>query len=79
MILQAREFATWVLLANVVAWPVAYFAVGQWLQGFAYRVSPGIQPAVMAIVFSMSIALLSVGYKAVRAALADPIDSLRYE
>jgi len=79
VIIQAREFAVWVLLANAVAWPAAYYAVGRWLQGFAYRVSPGIEPALIAAVFSLSIAVLSVGYKAVRAALANPVDSLKYE
>ncbi len=79
VIIQAREFAAWVLLANAVAWPAAYYAIGRWLQGFAYRVSPGIEPALMAVVFSLTIALLSVGYKAIRAALADPVESLKYE
>ena len=79
VIIQAREFAAWVLLANAVAWPAAYFAVGRWLQGFAYRASPGIGPAVLAAMFSLSIAMLSVGYKSIRAALANPVDSLKYE
>ncbi len=79
VLIQTREFATWVLLANAVAWPVAYYAVGRWLQGFAYRVSPGIGPAALAVLFSFSVALLSVGYKAVRAALTNPVDSLKYE
>jgi len=75
----SREFAIWVLVANAVAWPAAYFAAGRWLQGFAYRVSPGIEPAALAAAFSVTVALLAVGYKAVRAARANPVDSLKYE
>jgi len=53
--------------------------VGRWLQGFAYHVRPGVAPAVIAAVFSLAVALLSVGYKAVRASVANPVDSLKYE
>ncbi len=77
--IQTREFAAWVLVANVIAWPLAYYAAGQWLQGFAYRIRLNIEPAVMAVLFSLSVALLSVAYKAVRAAHANPVDSLKYE
>jgi putative ABC transport system permease protein len=76
---QTRDFAVWVLLANVVAWPAVYYAVGRWLRGFAYHVTPGAGPAALAAVFSLSVALLAVGYKAVRASLANPVDSLKYE
>jgi putative ABC transport system permease protein len=76
---QTREFGFWVLLANIIAWPAAYFAVGRWLQGFAYHVRPGVAPALIAAVFSLAVALLAVGYKAFRASLANPIDSLKYE
>lgn len=79
VMIQTREFAAWVLMANVVAWPLAYYVAGQWLQGFAYRISPGAGPAVMAVLFSLSVALLSVVYKAIRAASANPVDSLKHE
>jgi putative ABC transport system permease protein len=74
-----REFALWVLAANTIAWPAAYFAVGKWLRGFAYHVRPGVAPAVLAAAFSLAVALLAVGYKAVRASQANPVDSLKYE
>ena len=79
VLMQSREFLGWVLAANVIALPAAYFAAGRWLQGFAYRVRPGIAPAALAAAFSLGIAFLSVGYKAVQAARANPVDSLRYE
>ncbi len=79
VLIQTREFAVWILVANAIAWPLAYYAAGQWLQSYAYRVSPGLEPAVLAAIFSLLVALLSVVYKAVRAALANPVESLKYE
>ncbi|HOW85478.1 MAG TPA: ABC transporter permease [Candidatus Aminicenantes bacterium] len=79
VLMQSREFLVWVLAANVLAWPAAYFAAGRWLRGFAYRISPGIGPALLALLFSVLMALLSVTYKAVRAATENPAESLRYE
>jgi hypothetical protein len=79
VLMQSREFLGWVLVANAIALPAAYFAAGRWLRGFAYRVDPGIAPALLAVVFSAAVAFLSVAYKAVQAARANPIDSLKYE
>jgi len=79
VLMQSREFLAWVLAANAVAWPAAYIAAGRWLHGFAYRVRPGATPALLAAAFSLVVAFLCVAYKAVRAATANPGDSLRYE
>jgi len=79
VLMQVREFLAWVLAANALALPAAYLAAGSWLQGFAYRVEPGIAPALLAAAFSLIIALLSVSYKAIRAAQANPADALRFE
>jgi putative ABC transport system permease protein len=77
--LLAKEFVLLVILANLIALPVAYFAMNRWLQGFAYKMN--IHPIifVLAAMISLSIALLTVSYQATRAALANPVDSLRYE
>ena len=77
--LLSREFVKWVAVANIVAWPAAYFAARQWLQGFAYRVPIGVAPFVLSAALALAIALLTVSYQAVRAALADPVKALRYE
>lgn len=79
VLLQSREFLAWVLLANAIAWPAASIAAGRWLKGFAYRAGLGITPALLAAAFSLLVALLAVGYKAVQAAQANPADSLRFE
>jgi putative ABC transport system permease protein len=77
--LLSREFTKGVVAANLVAWPAAYFASKQWLEGFAYRVPVGIVPFVVSAALALAIALLTVSYQAVRAALTDPVRSLRYE
>jgi len=77
--MQSKEFLAWVLAANALAWPAAYLAAGKWLEGFAYRVRPGISPALVAAAFSLVVAFLSVAFKAARAAGANPTESLRYE
>jgi putative ABC transport system permease protein len=75
----STEFTKWVLLANVVAWPLAYWAMHSWLSGFAYRTTIGIWPFLLAAAASLVIALLTVSLQAIRAAAADPVKSLRHE
>ena len=77
--LLSRSFLTWVLVANVVAWPVAYIVMNRWLEHFAYRLNVGAGTFVQTAVLSIVIALLTVSYQSIKAALADPVDSLRYE
>ena len=77
--LLSREFVKWVAIANLIAWPAAYFAAKQWLQGFAYRITIGIAPFVLSAALALTVALVTVSYQAVRSALANPVKSLRYE
>jgi len=77
--LLSREFTKWVVVANLIAWPAAYFATRQWLQGFAYRVPIGAAPFVLSASLALGVALVTVSYQAVRSALSDPVKSLRYE
>jgi putative ABC transport system permease protein len=77
--LLTKEFSKWLLLANIIAWPVAYFVMRKWLQGFAYRTSIGFYIFVLSAVIALAIALITVSYQALKAAKADPVESLRYE
>jgi putative ABC transport system permease protein len=79
--LLSGEFTGLVLVANLLAWPVAYLAMNRWLGGFAYRIELASQLAwfLLAGVLSVVIAWLTVGFQAVKAAMADPVRSLRYE
>jgi putative ABC transport system permease protein len=75
----SKEFTRWVILSNVIAWPIAYYAMSKWLENFAYRTSIGLWTFVLAAVLTLLIALITVTFLVVRAAIANPIDSLRYE
>jgi putative ABC transport system permease protein len=78
-VLLSKEFTKWVFIANVVAWPLAYYMMTKWLQNFAYRIGLGLWPFVLAAVLAFAIALITVSYQSIKAALTNPVDSLRYE
>jgi putative ABC transport system permease protein len=79
--LLSREFTWLVLAANLIAWPLAYIAMGKWLKNFAYRIemTSVLWLFPLAGVLALVFAWVTVGYQAIRAAHANPIDSLRYE
>jgi len=79
LLLLSKEFSKWVLFANLIAWPVAYFMMHRWMQNFAYRTRIGFWPFLLSALLAFIIALFTVSYQSVRAALADPVDCLRYE
>jgi putative ABC transport system permease protein len=73
------EFVGLVSLSNIVAWPVAYFIMYKWLQNFAYRVGIRWEIFILAGALAIGIALLTVSYQALKSALSNPVNSLRYE
>jgi putative ABC transport system permease protein len=73
------EFLRWVVLANLIAWPLTWIIMGRWLQGFAYRTTVGLWPLASAALIAVAIALVTVSCKAVRSAAANPADTIRYE
>ena len=75
----SREFMVLVLIANVIAWPVAWYVMSRWLENFAYRIDLGIGVFILAGVLALVIALATVSYQAVKAATANPVEALRYE
>ncbi len=77
--LLSGEFAKWVLIANLVSWPLAYLFLRQWLDGFAYRTSIAFGIFLISGLASFVIALLTVSYQAIRAARTNPVQALRYE
>ena len=77
--LLTREFAKWVVIANLLAWPIAYFSANAWLQKFAYRIEPGWTVFLFAAVLALATALLTVSWQAIRSALANPVKALQYE
>ena len=79
VVLLSKDFVRLVGLAYVVAAPLAYLAVHRWLDSFAYRIEISWTIFLMAGLAALGVALLAVSYQSVRAALADPVESLRYE
>lgn len=78
-VLLSREFLKWVALANLIAWPVAYFAMHKWLQNFAFRVGIGWEIFLASAGAALAISILTVSSQSIKAAVANPADSLRYE
>ncbi len=79
VVLLAKDFALLVLVGFGVAAPVAWLAMSRWLDGFAYRIGLGPGLFLLAGVLTLVVALLTVSVHALRAATADPVQSLRYE
>ncbi len=77
--LLSKEFTILVLLANLFGWPVAYFLMHNWLENFAYRVNIGFWIFIIAAIVAFVIALVTISFQAMKAALTNPIESLRYE
>jgi putative ABC transport system permease protein len=79
VVLLSKDFSRWVLLANLFAWPAAYYITEKWLQGFAYRIRLGAGPFLLASVSALAVALLTVSFQSVKAATANPVDAIRHE
>jgi putative ABC transport system permease protein len=74
-----RQFVFWILLANLVAWPVAYMILHRWLQNFAYHISPEWWMFCAAGGLTLLIAFITIGAQSIKAAIANPVKSLRTE
>ncbi|WKN42168.1 ABC transporter permease [Tunicatimonas pelagia] len=79
LVLFSKEFIVLVGIAFMLAAPIAYYLMQQWLMNFTYQIDIGASTFVVAIGFSALVALLTVSYQSVKAALANPVDSLRNE
>jgi putative ABC transport system permease protein len=77
--LLSKDFIKLVLAANLIAWPIAYVAMNKWLQNFAYRIDFNWWVFAMAGGLTVAIALITVSFQAIKAALANPVEALRYE
>lgn len=75
----SREYIVLVTIGNLIAWPVAYLMMKSWLDNFAYRTSLALWVFITAALLSLTVALLTVSYRSLKAALSNPVDSLRYE
>jgi putative ABC transport system permease protein len=78
-VLLSKDFLKLVLIAFVIAVPLAWYAMNQWLENFAYRIGLEWWVFALAGVAAIAIATLTVSYQSVRAALSNPVESLRSE
>ncbi len=76
---MSKEFVMLVIVANVIIWPIAYFLMNRWLESFAYRVDIAWWTFVMTGLSILVVSLLTVGWQIIRAATANPVNSLRHE
>jgi len=79
VVLLSKDFVKLILFAIVIAIPLCWWAMDAWLQGFAYRISIGTMVFLEAGLISLAIALLTIGWQSIKAAMGNPIDSLRSE
>ncbi|MCB0748664.1 MAG: FtsX-like permease family protein, partial [Ignavibacteriae bacterium] len=77
--LLCRDFLLLVIIASFIAWPISYYILGGWLESFAYRINLSSWMFVVSGLLTMVVALVTVGWQAVKAAIANPVDSLRNE
>lgn len=79
IVILSSQFLKWVLIANLIAWPVVWFALNRWLQNFAFHIEQNVLYFLLATVIALVTAQLTVLYQAFTAARTNPVDSLRYE
>ena len=77
--LVSKEYIGLVAISNVISWPMAYYFMNKWLQNFVYRINLSIWIFILSGLTALVIALLTVSFQSIKAAMANPVDSLRYE
>jgi putative ABC transport system permease protein len=78
-VMLSREYIKWILLSALIASPIAWYAMNKWLETFAYRIELGPWVFILAAVIALAIGLITVGWQALKSAVANPVKALRYE
>ena len=79
LIMLVKDFTNWVIIANIIAWPITYYVITKWLENFAYRIEINYWLFLLGGIIAFLIALGTVGFQAIKSATANPVDSLRSE
>ncbi|MFC1898281.1 ABC transporter permease [Candidatus Cloacimonadota bacterium] len=77
--LLSKEFTKWVIISNIIAWPVSYYIMSKWLSNYAYKTELSLVIFVSSGLVALIIALLTVSIQTIKAANSNPIDALKYE
>lgn len=78
-LLLSKDFIKWIIIANIIAWPAAYYFMNRWLQNFAYRIQLDWEVFLISLLLLLTISWCTVVFQALKAGLANPVDALRYE
>jgi putative ABC transport system permease protein len=79
VVLLTNQFLKWALIANFIAWPLGYLIIEKLQQFYAYHININLMIFIFSGFIALVVALISVSYQAIKAALANPVESLRYE
>jgi putative ABC transport system permease protein len=79
VVLLFKEFVVFIIMANLLAWPVIYYIMSRWLERFVYRIDFPFSLLALMMVATLILATLTMSYRAIRAARANPADALKYE
>jgi putative ABC transport system permease protein len=79
VVLLSKDFLKYVLIASLIALPLSWFSVHKWLQSYAYRIDISWWIFVLAVLVAMLIAFVTISFQAIKAATANPVESLRSE
>ncbi|MFH1893775.1 MAG: ABC transporter permease [Candidatus Zixiibacteriota bacterium] len=77
--LLTREYVILIAVSNVIAWPIAYYLMKSWVENFPYRNDIGFSTLILSGALALAVALITVSFQAIKAALANPVESLRHE
>lgn len=74
-----RDFGKWILLANFISWPIAYFVMNTWLQNFVFRTDIRLLNFPLALVAGLVLVFLTISYQTIGAARSNPVHALRHD
>jgi putative ABC transport system permease protein len=78
-IMLSLEFVKWVLIAAIIACPIAWIMMKKWLEGFAYHINLRMDILILAIMIALVVAIVTIAWQSLKTALANPVEALRYE
>ena len=78
-IVISREVIILVSISALIAWPIIYYIADKWLEGFYYKINPGVFSFVAGLGIALGIAIITISYRIMRAAMVNPAQSLKYE
>jgi putative ABC transport system permease protein len=71
------QFTRWVIISNVIAWPIAFFVMKNWLQNFTYRIEFPLWTFILSLLLSLTIAVITVSWQSIKVSRLNPAESIR--